>query len=240
MPRGKPCYELLGQSARFDMNIPVIDSPARGLSYKFMAAEAIWITDGSNSVHEIARYNSVMASFSDNGSTLFGAYGPKFVEQVDYVVDKLIEDRDTRQGVLTLWRERPPNSRDIPCTVSLQWMLRGSEIHCFSNMRSSDLWLGLPYDIFTFTAMTMFVRHRYELRAKNEKILLGNLYWSAASAHLYDHDMPKVDEVIKENPHGILIDHHPKNDWLLFRDSLHVIRDTPRAKGDWLRGEDLS
>jgi thymidylate synthase len=237
VPRGLMTTELLGLSEHFDMKLPAIESEARGLSYRFMAAEALWIMDGDNSLAGIAPYNKNMARYSDNGTAFFGAYGPKIMEQVDYIVDALSEDRSTRQAVSTIWRERPPKSRDIPCTVSLAWMIRGSEIHCFASMRSSDLWLGLPYDIFNFSAITRMIRDKYHSKNPTDKLLMGNLYWSANSADIYETDRSKVKAVLKESPHGLIMPHDMQHDFGAFRQSLLAIRDDPRSELDWVRSD---
>jgi thymidylate synthase len=40
-------------------------------------------------------------------------------QQLDYVVEALVKDNDSRQAVLTIWRPSPAPSKDIPCTVSI-------------------------------------------------------------------------------------------------------------------------
>lgn len=233
-PRSQMTKELLGLSARFDMNAPVIVSDVRKLSYKFMAAEAIWIVNGDNSVRGIAPYNRNIAAFSDNGVAFFGAYGPKFMEQRQYIIRKLFEDDQTRQAVMTIWRERPDNSRDIPCTVSLGWVIRGGVIHCFVNMRSSDLWLGLPYDIFNFTAMTMDIRNLYN-KGMDQSVLLGNLYWSANSVHLYEQHFENAEQIVLEESESVFIPTSIKQDYSAFMESLIAIRDDPGSEHDWIR-----
>jgi thymidylate synthase len=63
-------------------------------------------------------------------------------------------------------------------------MIRDDKIHCFMNMRSSDVWLGVPYDWFNFSALSAFIA--LSLRAWDNKYELGNLYFYAASQHMYE------------------------------------------------------
>jgi thymidylate synthase len=51
--------------------------------------------------------------FSDDGITFFGAYGPKIITQTSYIVNTLCNDQDSRQAVLSIWRENPKSSADI-------------------------------------------------------------------------------------------------------------------------------
>jgi thymidylate synthase len=52
------------------------------------------------------------------------------------------------------------------------------------NMRSSDAWLGVPYDWFNFSMLSAGVA--LLLREKGINVQLGNLHFYAASQHLYE------------------------------------------------------
>jgi len=185
-PRGKLTLELPQYTSVIDMRKPVVTSPERSLSYRFMAAEAYWILTGDNRVATIAPYNSRIAEFSDDGETFFGAYGPKIMEQLPGVVARLQQDPNTRQAGLTIWRENPPATKDVPCTVALWFQLRRGKLNCHSFMRSNDVWLGLPYDAFNFSMLAHLVCA--ELNSYNEDTVVepGVLFHTAASSHLYD------------------------------------------------------
>jgi thymidylate synthase len=182
-PRGKETKELLGHKTIVPMSHPVITITERKLGYKFMAAEAAWILSGDNRVATIRPYAKAISNFSDDGVYFFGAYGPPIRDQISHVINSLIEDQDTRQAVLTIWRQNPRKSKDIPCTISCQFMIREGKLHCFMNMRSSDVWLGVPYDWFNFSAISAFVA--LNLRQRGMIVELGQLHFYAASQHMY-------------------------------------------------------
>jgi len=105
-PRGHMTREVLAAQTKIPMKSPVLTVRERKLGYKFMAAEAAWILSGDNRVATIEPYSKVIAQFSDDGERFFGSYGPKVVDQISYVVDKLIEDESTRHGLINIWREK--------------------------------------------------------------------------------------------------------------------------------------
>jgi thymidylate synthase len=179
-PRGRRTKEILCRQSQWPMASPVVRNPARKLGYRFMAGEAAWIAGGDNRVETIAPYSKTIRDFSDDGHTFAGAYGPKFVDQVGYVARCLREDKDTRQAVMTIWRERPGPSADIPCTVALQWFMRGGELHCSATMRSSDAWLGVPYDVVNFSVLSAYVA------ILTGYLRLGTLFLTCGSQHLYE------------------------------------------------------
>jgi thymidylate synthase len=188
-PRGKLTRELLHQSLAIDMRRPVLRNSFRKLDYRFMAAEAFWILSGDDTVAVIAPFNTKISEFSDDGKTFFGAYGPKIMAQLNYVVAKLNEDDLSRQAVLTVWRECPPPTKDVPCTVAISFTLREGKLNCHVFMRSSDLWLGLPYDVFNFSMLGHLVCARLNCVAPTENFIPvepGILHLTAVSSHIYE------------------------------------------------------
>jgi thymidylate synthase len=186
-PRGMPVREIINNTVAVDMAFPVVLTKKRRLSYRFMAAEAWWILAGRRDVESIGRYCSAIKKFSDDGETFFGAYGPKIARQVEYVVNTLKRDRDTRQAVLTIWRENPPHTKDVPCTVAVQWLIRDGLLHCVDTMRSSDVWLGFPYDVFNFSMLSWHILEA--LRDEDINVQLGTLHLNAGSHHIYEKDL---------------------------------------------------
>lgn len=192
-PRGQLTKELRQKTIRVDMTRPVLTIPRRKLNYRFMAAEAYWILTGDDRVSTIVPYNKRIAEFSDDGETFFGAYGPKVISQLPYVVDKLREDPDTRQAGLTIWRESPPKTKDVPCTVAVFFGLRKDLLDVNVFMRSSDIWLGVPYDVFNFSMLGFLVCSRLN-RHSNKTVRPGTLHLTAASSHLYERDWKNAQD----------------------------------------------
>lgn len=179
-PRGYRVKEVLGLSLIVEQPLDnIVVHAVRNLNFRFMVAEWLWIAFGLNDVGILTRYNSQMARFSDDGKTLAGAYGPRLRPQWAHVLSTLNRDPDSRQAVATIWTPSPSASKDIPCTISLQFMIRGGRLHTFASMRSSDAWLGLPYDVFTFSQLGNMLAG--ELRVEP-----GPLHLHLASSHLYE------------------------------------------------------
>lgn len=198
-PRGRPTRELPQFTVRVAMTRPLVSVPERKLSTKFACAEALWMLDGDDRVEPLAKFAPAMRDFSDDGVTLAGAYGPEIKRQLDYVVNTLGRDRDTRQAVLTMWKPNPPPSKDIPCTIALDFKIREGKLNCHAFMRSSDIWLGLPYDVFSFSMVAAHVACRANviIRLKGgDPIGLGSLFLTAASSHLYEDNVPAAEACV--------------------------------------------
>lgn len=194
-PRSMPTRDIPHATLSFDMHYPVLAIPERKLSWVFMAAEPLWYMDGSDRLADIEPYNPRMREFSDDGLTLYGAYGPEICAQDEHVVNSLLNDGATRQAVITIWKQNPEYSKDIPCTVALQWRKNQGALDCHVFMRSSDVFLGAPYDWHSFSVLTARMACIYNEQQPNqlEKVRLGKLHYTAGSAHIYARDFALVE-----------------------------------------------
>lgn len=233
-PRNQETKELLAYQAAFSIEHPVNLEVNRKLGYHFMAAEAAWILSGDNRLSTIRPYSKEIANFADDGIYFAGAYGPKVVTQISYVVRSLLDDTWSRQAVMTIWQPNPGKTKDYPCTISAQWVIRGGRLHCKMSMRSSDTWLGVPYDWFNFTCITAAILLMLRKHDSIYKALrLGNFFFSSGSQHIYDRNFDDVHKVLNKpiirnfdgsHPFNVddltSVDQLVENLWMLANDQL--------------------
>ena len=205
-PRGLPTIEVLGASLTLTnprrrlVDVP----PARVINPAFAAAEAAWILSGSDDPW-IYLYNERLADYADDGR-LMGAYGPRLrrwhgtVDQLARVRRQLTEDPGTRRAVIQLFDPEADSGdhKDVPCTLGYRFFLRDGLLHMHTTMRSQDLWLGFCYDIFTATIVQ-------ELLASWIGAGLGSYWLCVDSLHLYDHDLPKAQQLPQATVPGPLM-----------------------------------
>lgn len=158
----------------------VLMNAVRKAKRHFMAGECIWILTGSNDLEQIAYYNPKMRQYSDDGKTLAGAYGPRLIEQFSNVMLTLEDDAFSRQAVINFWQPKLLRSgtKDTPCTISWQLRLNHGKMDMIAYMRSNDLWLGFPYDVFTFSVFQ-------EIMSRAVGVSLGDYYHVVGDLHLY-------------------------------------------------------
>lgn len=205
-PRGQPTTDLLAHAFSLRADQVVLTLPERQLNYSLAAAEALWTCDGDDRVATLAPFSSEMAQYSDDGETFFGAYGPPIAGQLDYVESVLTHDDATRQAVIEVWRPNPPHSleagvttKNPPCTVALLFQVREGRLHCQLLLRASDVWLGLPYDVFTVVcvmAKLLCRLNRRRLDAGQPTWGLGTVYVYAGTAQVYDKHRDQAQAVV--------------------------------------------
>jgi thymidylate synthase len=200
-PRGLPTVEVLG--AQLLLRNPrrrMVDlPPVRVLNPAFAVAEAVWIIAGSASPW-IFRFNDRLVGFADGG-ILRGAYGPRLrrwggrIDQLDQVRRLLVAEPSSRQAAVQLFDPARDfaGHRDVPCTVGYRFFLRGGRLHMHTTMRSQDLWLGFPYDVFAATVLQ-------ELLAGWLGAKVGDYHHQVDSLHLYSRDLGDARPVLGLDP----------------------------------------
>lgn len=161
----------------------LVKSTIRNLSVDYAIGELLFYLSGSNRLRDISKYSKAWNHLSDDAETINSAYGHRIIHrfgfnQWEHCKQLLQKDPSTRQAVIHIKDADPRPTKDLPCTLTLQYLLRDNCLHCTCNMRSNDIWLGFPYDVFTFTCLQT-------LMAMELGVELGAYTHIAGSLHLY-------------------------------------------------------
>lgn len=167
------------------------------------AAEALQLISGTSYPDLMVRIASKFADFINPATRKFdGAYGPRVGEQLPHVLERLWKDPDTRQAIVTIYAPEDtsarPQSLDYPCTLNLHFLIRDGALCLHTNMRSNDIWLGWPYDLFQFTQLQCSVANALGLP-------IGNYVHVSNSLHMYEHNF---DAAQRLRPGSALEDFH--------------------------------
>lgn len=184
--------EIIGQSFILkSINYTMLQNKRRNLSKQYACAELLWYLSGTNDITMLKYYAPQYENFADNGQA-YGAYGPRFMPQLPKLIDLLKHDPKTRQAVVGLWEPRDLGviAKDIPCTVGWQFMIRDNKLHMIVFMRSNDIWLGMPYDIFVNTCIQRLI-------ADELGIETGSYTHHTGSLHLYERNIRAAKDAIR-------------------------------------------
>ena len=102
-------------------------------------------------------------------------------DQIDYVVDLLKNEPNTRQAVITIldMKEHATFAFDTPCTYAIQFTIVHGRLDMCVTMRSNDLWYGFCNDQYQFSMLQ-------EMISNELKIEMGIYYHFAHNMHLYN------------------------------------------------------
>jgi thymidylate synthase len=251
-PRGMKIKEKLGVQFRIKNprdRLPFVE--ARNFSLSYFVAETLWYMSGSNSTEWISRYAPFWKDISDDGKTANSAYGARIfklhpriadgeLNQWEYVKSELKRDPDSRRAVIHI--RTPDDSlhavKDVPCTLALQFFIREGSLHLHVNMRSSDIILGIAYDVPAFTTMQ-------EILANELGVELGEYVHTSNSLHCYERDFEMLDAIANSSdnlgrPMPAYPREFPIDDLMRVEDSVHKMNEGEFLDGVFLVGPRLS
>lgn len=165
--------------------------------------EFLWYLAGSDKLDFIQYYISHYNKSSDDGQTIFGAYGPRLFgptsgsDQVQNVIKTLRNSDSSRRAAIQLFHgddlatSLVKRREDLPCTCTLHFVVRNHQLHMMVMMRSNDAFKGLPHDIFAFTMLQ-------ELIARSLGVEVGQYKHAVSSLHLYTSDTQAVENYLAE------------------------------------------
>lgn len=165
----------------------IMKNELRNLSMRYAIGEMLWYMSGQDKLKEIQKYTKNWDRMSDDGIHVNSNYGycisRKYgFDQWEWCKEELVKNPQSRRAVIHIKEPSNKESKDVNCTVCLQFFIREGKLYMTTYMRSNDIWLGFPYDVFQFTCMQILMSMELELE-------LGTYTHISGSLHLYERDL---------------------------------------------------
>ena len=168
----------------------------RKYSPHIAASEAAWIISGEQSTEWLSKHTQIWQQFADINGNINSAYGYRWRhafgrDQLNEAIEVLRTDDSSRQIVLSMWdassdgllSKSKPN---VPCPVMLILNVISNKLNAQLIIRSSDLFVGLPYDVMTYA---------FILKSIADELRMGLGIYSIylAHPHIYSDHLQFID-----------------------------------------------
>jgi thymidylate synthase len=191
-PRGMKTLEIEDAIIRIDNVFNTLPlEVGRGTVPGIGAVEACQLLAGVTIPDLVISVGPQFANYAEDNGLFHGAYGPRTAGQYDMIIDRLMQDPDTRQAVVTIWNPQldlQERKRDYPCTILHQFRIRNNKLNMSVYMRSNDVWLGAAYDFFQFTRVQIAM-------ASVLGIEPGTYNHHVGSLHIYEQHYASADKL---------------------------------------------
>ena len=166
-----------------------IENEERKWNPIYAEAEWQWYLSGDRNTAKLGElYGKVpeiwkrMADTNDNVNSNYG-WQWKRNDQIDYVIDLLRNEPDTRQAVITIldMKEHDTFTFDTPCTYAVQFTILDNKFNMSVVMRSNDLWFGFCNDQYQFSKLQHYIWNRL-----GRDLEIGTYFHFAHNLHLYN------------------------------------------------------
>lgn len=212
-PRGQLCRDLMNGSVILDLNdSPCTSFEARKFNLTYAKAELLWYIGADPYADWIQDYATAWKKlkqpsgnyFSNYGQYLFrkAAGGEVQKSQFEYVVESLIQDKDSRRAVMVLLQPYHlfHDNVDTVCTYALQFAIYDDELFMTVMMRSNDAIWGMSNDVFCFWCIAQMV---YALLKEHYPELKRGTYTHIAnSLHIYERHFEMTKKILDDNLGG--------------------------------------
>jgi len=160
--------------------------------------ELCWYLAGASSVDFISYYLQQHYQDYPPDGEVYGAYGPRLfnwkgAHQLANVTRVLRAKPSSRQAVIQLFdaSDLTEEHDDVPCTCTIQFLVRSDRLQMLAHMRSNDAFLGLPHDVFCFTMLQ-------EIVAADLSLEIGTYRHMVGSLHIYESDVAAARRFLGE------------------------------------------
>ena len=254
---GTKTRSIFGYSMRFDLEDGFPLMTTKKLHFKSIVHELLWLLSGNTNIQYL-RDNGVTIwdEWADENGNLGPVYGEQwrsfgnsvegYVDQIQEVIQSIMRNPDSRRHVVSAWNPlylpdeaMSPQANVLanrmalaPCHMMMQFYVSGGrKLSCHMYQRSADVFLGVPFNIASYSLLTMMIAHITGLE-------VDEFIWTGGDVHIYENHIPQVLEqldrdsrelpkvLINERP-IITIDDFKYEDFLLVGYDPH-----PPIKGD--------
>jgi thymidylate synthase len=160
-----------------------INTTWRKWSLKYANIEWQWYLKATRSIESIKDHAKMWSVIQDENGEVNSNYGWQWnrSNQIDYVINELKRDINTRRAVLTIYdaKENHIFKKDTPCTLSIHFDVEDNRLNMNVVMRSNDLVYGFCYDQYCFSKLQ-------EMIAEKLNISIGEYSHFVHNLHIYE------------------------------------------------------
>jgi thymidylate synthase len=196
---GTGTLSLFGAQARFDLRerFPLLTT--KKLHLKSIIYELLWFLRGETNVHYLNEHDvTIWNEWADDQGNLGRVYGAQWrdwrgangiqVDQIDKVISGIKENPSSRRLIVSAWNPAEIDQMALPpCHVLFQFYVNDGELSCQLYQRSADLFLGVPFNIASYSLLTMMMAQVCGLQARDFVHTFGDL-------HLYQNHLEQARE----------------------------------------------
>ena len=202
---GTGTRSCFGYQMRFDLRqgFPLLTT--KKLHLPSIIHELLWFLSGDDNVRYLQDNGvRIWNEWADENGDLGPVYGYQWrhwqkpgggeVDQISELIEQIRTDPDSRRHIVSAW-----NAADIermalpPCHVVFQFYVANGRLSCQLYQRSADIFLGVPFNIASYSLLTMMVAQVCDLRASEFILSLGDV-------HLYANHVEQAREQLTRRP----------------------------------------
>ena len=202
---GTGTLSVFGHQMRFDLRdgFPLVTT--KKLHTRSIIHELLWLLSGDTNIGYLNDNKvSIWDEWADETGELGPVYGAQWrswpvpgggqVDQIQQVIDTLRQDPDSRRIIVSAWNVGELDKMALaPCHCLFQFYVADGYLSCQLYQRSSDIFLGVPFNIASYALLTHMVAQQSDLK-------VGEFIWTGGDCHLYLNHMEQAEQQLEREP----------------------------------------
>jgi len=205
---GVSTLSVFGRQLRFDLETGFPALTTKRLYMKGVIHELLWFLMGSTNINYLRdRGVTIWDEWADEQGELGPVYGSQWrrwdgpdgrsIDQISQVIEEIKTNPDSRRLIVSAWNvARIDEMRLPPCHCLFQFYVANGKLSCHLYQRSADLFLGVPFNIASYSLLTM-------MAAQVTGLGVGEFIQSFGDAHIYLNHIEQVKEQLSRRPRAL-------------------------------------
>ena len=213
---------VFGYQMRFNLQDGFPATTTKKLAWRAVVSELLWFLEGSGDERRLAEilhgtrdankktiwtanaeadYWKPNAVFEGDLGRVYGVqwrqWGPRLgdhIDQIERLIEGIKQDPAGRRHILTAWNPGELDQMALPpCHVLSQFDVTDGKLSCQLYQRSCDMFLGVPFNIASYSLLTHIIAHECGLD-------VGDFIWTGGDVHIYNNHFDAVKEQLTRHP----------------------------------------
>jgi thymidylate synthase len=202
---GTGTLSVFGAQLRFDLNAGFPLLTTKKVHLKSILHELLWFLKGETNTQYLKEHGvSIWDEWADAKGDLGPVYGYQWrswpapdgrhIDQISQVLEQIRKNPDSRRMIVSAWNVADLDKMALmPCHAFFQFYVAGGRLSCQLYQRSADIFLGVPFNIASYAALTMMI-------AQVSGLKLGDFVHTFGDTHLYMNHLEQAREQMSRQP----------------------------------------
>ena len=198
--------KVFGRQMRFDLNdgFPLVTT--KKVYLRAIIHELIWLLSGNTNIKYLHDNNvTIWDEWADENGDLGPVYGHQWrnfnsqgIDQIKDVIERIKKNPQDRRLIVTAWNPAQIEQMALPpCHCFFQFdVTPDGRLNCQLYQRSCDMFLGVPFNIASYSLLTMMVAQVCGLKP-------GEFVHTLGKVHIYSNHFDQVRLQLSRRPYPL-------------------------------------
>jgi len=205
---GTGTLSVFGRQIRFDLRRGFPLMTTKRIIWKSVVHELLWFLRGDTNIAYLKEKGvSIWDPWADESGELGPVYGSQWrswpapgdrqIDQIQLVIDEICRNPESRRLLVTAWNPAELAKMALPpCHTLFQFYVANERLSCQLYMRSADIFLGMPFNIASYSLLTHMIARATDLEVADFVLSIGDL-------HLYENHLEQARIQLERKPRAL-------------------------------------